>query len=300
MNPQLKRAHWHDYRSPGRYHITLSKAAGVPLFSSIEGDWRLPVGAPGSSFTRWSPLGAIIASEIYHLSETFPAFRADQYIVMPDHVHILLWVKETLPEHLGYYIARFKNLINFKSGIERVFAEGYNDRIITPQRDLNTIFHYLRSNPWRLGVRRANPDFFHRRSGVVIGGMPCQLYGNHHLLDNPFKDQVIVHRADSPETFARHKEEWLYAAANGGVLVSPFVSPREKEIRAEAQAAGARLILITHRPLDEREKPAAADFELCALGRMLILAPASPLDFSRATCQHMNALAAELCASTNP
>lgn len=293
-NPKTKRANWHDYRSPCRYLITLSKSPGIPPFSQIDGDWRLPVGTRGSSYTRWSPTGRVIADMLFHIGEIHPALRAEQYIVMPDHVHVLLWVQSILPEHLGLFIARFKNLINVASSTNHIFENGFNDQIVTNKRNLNSIFNYIRSNPYRLAIRKACPDFFTRCNNMIIGNTPCQLYGNIHLLDNPFKEQVIVHRADNDEIYSSNKDRWLYTAANGGVLVSPFISKREKEIRREAEELGGRFILITNRPYRDREKPSGKDFELCAEGRMLIIAPQSPLDFSRSACQQMNSLANQI------
>ena len=289
-NPQTKRANWHDYRSQGRYMITLSKSAGIPPFSQIEGDWRLQIGTRGSSYTRWSPTGSIIADKLYHLAELHPSLRAEQYIVMPDHMHALIWVKFTLPEHLGFFIARFKNAINSAVGIDHIFEDGFNDQIVTNKRDLNTIFNYIRSNPYRLAIRRAYPDFFTRCNNLTIGDTPCQAYGNIHLLDNPFKDQVIVHKADNDQTFLANKDRWLHTAANGGVLVSPFISQREKSIRKESESSGGRLILITNRPFGEREKPSGRDFDLCAQGRLLIIAPSTPIPLDRASCLKMNSL----------
>lgn len=46
-NSQTKRAVWHDYRSACRYMITLSKSPAAEPFSSVKGDWRLPVGIWG-------------------------------------------------------------------------------------------------------------------------------------------------------------------------------------------------------------------------------------------------------------
>ena len=271
--------------------ITLSKSAGIPQFSQIEGDWRLPVGTRGSSYTRWSPIGRGIADSLYHIREIHSALRAEQYIVMPDHVHVLLWVQSTLPEHLGFFIARFKNAINTAVGIDHIFEDGFNDQIVTNKRDLNTIFNYIRSNPYRLAIRRAYPDFFTRCNNLIIADTPCQLYGNIHLLNNPFKDQVIVHRADDDQTFLTNRDRWLHTSANGGVLVSPFISQREKSIRKEAESSGGRLILITNRPLREREKPSGKDFDLCAQGRLLIVAPSIPMPLDRPSCLKMNVLA---------
>lgn len=296
-----KRASWHDYRSPGRYMITLSKSPVIASFSSIEGDWRLPVGTRGSSYTRWSPLGRQIADAIYKIAEIHPSLRADQYVVMPDHVHILLWVQSWLPEHLGFYIARFKNAINAAAATSHVFEDGFNDQIIHNKRNLQTIFNYIRSNPFRLAVRRACPDFFTRSNALTIGSATCQAYGNMHLLANPFKDQLLVHRADAriPEKLAALKEGWLYTAANGGVLVSPFISPHEKKIRKEAEELGARLILITHEAFPDRYKPAAHDFALCTEGRLLIISLGLPKGTSllRPLCLRLNALAEALANS---
>ena len=292
-NRQTKRAFWHDYRSPGRYLITLSKSHGVAPFSTIEGDWRLPVGSSGSSYTRWSPIGRAIADMIYGICNIHPALRAEQYSVMPDHVHILLWVQSALPESLGFYIARFKNAINTATGIDHVFDDGFNDQIVTNKRNLQTLFDYIRANPYRLIVRRANPGFFTRCDNRLIAGYPCQTYGNTHLLDNPFKDQVIVHRADTLQQYARHRAGWLYTATNGGILVSPFISPAERTIRAEAEALGSRIILITYEAFTDRYKPAAHDFDLCTQGRLLIISLGLPAStpLSRDLCLRMNGLA---------
>ena len=93
-NSQTKRANWHDYRSPGRYMITLPKSPSVTPLSEPIGDWELPIGSRGASSTRWSHIGRVIADKLYHLEEIHPSLQAEQYIVMPDHVHILLLVKK--------------------------------------------------------------------------------------------------------------------------------------------------------------------------------------------------------------
>lgn len=292
-NPNTKRAHWHDYRSPGRYLITLSKSPNIPVFCRIAGDWRLPVGTRGSSYTLWSPIGRVISDKIYHISEIHPALRAEQYIVMPDHVHILLWVQSMLPEPLGLFIARFKTNINVATGLNHIFEDGFNDQIVTNKRDLNTIFNYIRSNPYRLAVRFANPDFFSRIYKIEIGNKFYSTYGNIHLLSNPFKEQVVIHRADGVAKKQSDRDRWLYTAANGGVLVSPFISPTERAIRTEAEALGAKIILFTHEAFPERFKPAAHDFGLCTEGRLLIISLGLPhhTPLTRDLCLLMNSLA---------
>ncbi len=285
------RASWHDYTSRCIYHITLLKHPDSLYFGKLMGDCHLPIGMPGSPYICASETGKAIKESLREIRLIHPALRLFQYALMPDHLHIILSVEDRLDEIVGRKLGAFKVAVNKRSGIDHVFERGFNDQILTKSRNLDVIYNYLRANPYRLAIRKANPDFFFRRTGVVIGGTPCQLYGNLHLLDNPFKEQVIVHRADNDEVYSSNKDRWLYTAANGGILVSPFISKREKDIRKEAELLGGRFILITNRPFEEREKPSGKDFDLCAQGRLLIIAPQSPMDFSRSACRQMNSLA---------
>ncbi len=288
------RARWHNYRSRCIYHITLLKNPTMPSFSSLSGDWRIPVGNRGSSYIASSPLGRSVKAALREISQIHPALKLYSYALMPDHLHMLISVEQDLDEIVGRKIGLFKDRVNKHAQTIGVFEKGFNDQILTTTRKLQVIYNYLRSNPYRLAIRKANPDFFQRKNLLNIAGITCQAFGNIQLIDNPFKDQVVVHRADGEETFSQKKDAWLYTAANGGVLISPFISKREKEIRQEAEAEGGRFILITNQPFGEREKPTGRDFELCACGRMLIIAPQSPLDFSRAACLQMNRIAEQI------
>ncbi len=290
------RAPWHDYTQRQIYHITLKKRPEIMPFGVLAGDWRLRPGTPGCTYIQASPLGKIIKSCLRDLSCIHPALRLFQYALMPDHLHLILSVENPLDEVLGRKLAAFKVMVNNRAACDSIFEKGFNDQILSTTRNLNVIYTYLRENPYRLAVRRANPDFFRRINDLAIGDISCQAYGNIHLLNSPFKEQVIVHRADTAEQFAQNKERWLYNAANGGVLVSPFISQREKTIRNEAEESGGRFILITHEAFGERYKPAAHDFDLCSEGRMLIISLSKPPQpsLTRQMCMEMNAAAEKI------
>lgn len=260
----------------------------------------MPIGSPGSPYTAASATGKAIKQALREISTIDRSLRVLQYALMPDHLHLILYVEEKLDEIIGRKLAAFKVSVNCLSGVSQVFERGFNDQILTKSRSLDIIFKYLRANPYRLATRQANPGFFQKRENLLIGDTPCQLYGNIHLLDNPFREQVIVHRADTDETYSSNRDRWLYNAANGGILVSPFISKREKEIRREAEELGGRFILITNEPLEDRQKPMGKDFELCTEGRLLIIAPLAPVDFSRSACLTMNSLAARLADGYQP
>lgn len=283
------RAPWHDYRSKAKYMITLNKLHDSPKFGDVYG--------LENAYTLLSSTGTEVKNAIGRIGHICESIKLWQYIVMPDHVHFLIKVEEYLDEPLGNYIARLKADINARCGL-LVFEHGFNDQIINPARSLDAIFQYIKQNPYRLAVRLAHPDYFRRINDMDICGMRCQVYGNLDLLRNPFKDQVVCHRHDSETAKASNSERWIYTAANGGVLVSPFIARSEKNIRELAEEAGGRIILISNHKMRLREKPAAHDFSLCEQGRLLIISPYEiPEIDSRPIYLAMNDFAEKLCRS---
>ena len=271
--------------------VTLNKNPRVEDFGMLMGDYRISTGQRGAPFVSASGTGSAIKTVIREFCLIEPNARILQYALMPDHLHLLLFVERQTQNTLAQIMAIFKVAVNRAAGIDGVFARGFNDQILKPSRSLDTLFRYLRENPWRLAVRKACPEFFRRVSSMRIGGADCQAYGNLQLLENPFREQV-VHRTDSTATCRSNRDLWLHTASNGGVLVSPFISPVEKAIRAEAEEAGGRIILIIHEPMGERYKPAGRDFELCERGRLLIVSARRSGALTRETCLAMNSLAA--------
>lgn len=289
----MPRHYNHDYKSRCIYHITLKKIAEAPPFSYLSS------GVADYCLVR-NPIGSIIEKHIRRLPELNPSLRPLQYCVMPDHVHLLLFVTSPIDLPVGNYIGKLKNAILqeyrlLSKSESLIFDHDFYDCILHRGRSLDTLYKYIRDNPRRLAVRHAHPEFFRRVNELKIGERTYQAYGNFQLLDNPFKEQVIVHRADTPETRRHNRELWLYTAANGGVLVSPFISPYEKAIRAEAEESGGRIILIINRPIDSRYKPIGHDFDLCESGRLLIISANLDDNLNRSACLTMNSLAEEIC-----
>ena len=288
----------HDYRTRCIYHITMTKAAGVPVFSKL-------VGPPEAVEVERLPVGRIIERHLRTTRALCPHLRVLQYVIMPDHIHFAIFAEDYLPRALGSYIGMLKVKIGQQVRQEfpacgPVFTDDFYDRILRPYQSLTTICEYIRQNPYRLAVRRANPDYFHKVANISIGNSRWQAYGNLQLLENPFKAPVVIHRADSPGLRQAKQNRWFHIASNGGVLVSPFISPAEKEIRRQAEALGSKIILLTNEPFTERWKPAAHDFDRCVSGRLLILAPEEFIPPGRDTFLYLNSIAETLCGLKPP
>lgn len=289
----------HDYCAPWKYHITILKTKGAPDFCTLSIKELSPEGVS----ILYSLLGKIIEDAIWNIPKFNAKVRVLQYIIMPDHIHLLIQVISRLEKPVGNVIG------GFKAGISNtwrqwrndrsvnIFEEGFNDKIIYPDRELNDIFDYIRQNPYRLAVRWMRPVFFQKERNIFIAGREVQAYGNLFHFRNPFKYALVIHRKDTEAEFNQKLDDCIYYAANGGIVVSAFISPREKEIRKIIEDIGGKIILIHDRPIENRGKPARHVFDLCVQGNLLMV---SPMDYatlpktehpSRSQCLDMNSLA---------
>lgn len=273
----------------------MTKRADVPDFSRV-------VGSPDDVLLVRTEVGQVVERCIVNLPALCDCLRILQYVVMPDHVHFLVFATQYLPRSLGAYIGMLKvrigQLLRDSFGVPKpVFDNDFYDRILRPSHNLHTIYEYIRQNPFRLAVRRANPDYFTRRNDMEFDGRRWQAYGNMQLLENPFKEQVVIHRADSRAERADNLERWMHTAANGGVLVSPFISADEKNVRISAERSGGKIILLSNEPLRDREHPGDHNFQLCSCGRLLIIAPEEAMQAGRATFLYLNGIASKIAAA---
>ncbi|MDE6234827.1 MAG: transposase [Muribaculaceae bacterium] len=285
----------HDYKGRSIYHITISKAHACPPFSKISGSSSNPL-------VSRTIIGEIIEQQILNFPNLHPSLHILQYVIMPDHIHFAIFAHDYLPRAIGRYIGMMK----VKTGqliraaypeITDIFTPDFYDRYLLPSHKLQTIINYIQDNPKRLLERIQNPLFFQRLNNLEIKGTQWQAYGNLQLLQNPFKGPVVIHRSDSEAILNAKHRRWKHLYENGGVLVSPFISQAEKEIRRECEEARGRIILISNQPFGERRKPAAHDFEQCSRGSLLILAPHTTLPSGRETFLYLNSIAESIALS---
>ena len=99
LREHLYRARWMDYQSPSIQMLTLITVDRKPLLTELRGET-----------TSLTPLGAAVTREIECIPTYLGAASIEilDYVVMPDHVHILLRIHDRLPRHLGQYIRWFK------------------------------------------------------------------------------------------------------------------------------------------------------------------------------------------------
>ena len=107
-----RRSPWHDYSRRGTYMLTLVVEGRWPLLG------RLVVARPGgeppgtvAATVELTALGkAIYSEEILKISRFYPMVEVWKLCIMPDHIHIIVRVKEDMPKnkHLGQVVWGFK------------------------------------------------------------------------------------------------------------------------------------------------------------------------------------------------
>ena len=107
---QHRRAAWADYAGTGLYMVTLCVEGRQPVFGRLEGDIRAQRGTGAFPHLVPSALGrAILTEELPKIHACYPQVELWQAALMPDHLHLLLFVRQPLPpkKRLGQVIGAF-------------------------------------------------------------------------------------------------------------------------------------------------------------------------------------------------
>lgn len=153
-NRKRTRLKEYDYSSEGSYFITICSKDKKPIFSKIVGD-----GFPDVPQVVLTEYGKVINRQINLMGEYYKNIKIDNYVIMPNHIHILISVyingSSGMPtptnEAIPSFVGTFKRFVNRKVGRD-IFQRSYNDHIIRDERDYIGRWKYIENNPlkWEL------------------------------------------------------------------------------------------------------------------------------------------------------
>ena len=98
----------HDYRERRMYMITLEVEGRRPLFGRVVGNAYAEQGSRDEPRIELTELGKAVQSEWMSIHGFYPQIEVMAVQMMPDHMHGILFVTDTLPVHLGQVISGFK------------------------------------------------------------------------------------------------------------------------------------------------------------------------------------------------
>jgi hypothetical protein len=161
------------------------------------------------------------------------------------------------------------------------------------------MLNYLDDNPRRLLLKQTHPQYFKPLGKLTVAGLEMEAMGNPALLDKPVKLQVQCSRHLYQNEIEQRKQYFLNAAQQGAVIVSPCISPGEKEIATAILKAQLPLIVLLLKGFPPFFKPQPHYLMACAEGRLLMISPYpwqnEKIDNMRQRCLQLNDIAAEIC-----
>jgi len=137
----------------GCYFITICAKDRAELFwdMAAENSVGAACGRPPLSV-----IGLCVLEEIRNLSQVYAAITVDKYVIMPNHIHIILRSQpmfngrpQAAPT-IERVINQFKGAVTKKAGFP-IWQKSYHDHIIRSDADYRRIWEYIDTNParWR-------------------------------------------------------------------------------------------------------------------------------------------------------
>lgn len=106
-----RRSDSHDYRSRRFYMVTLAVSPRWPLLGTLAVSESSGDDA-ADAHIELTPLGEAVQSAWQQISMYYPQVTTVQHVIMPDHIHGILYVREDTPFHLGQVVKGFKTGCN--------------------------------------------------------------------------------------------------------------------------------------------------------------------------------------------
>lgn len=151
----------YEYSKPGAYFVTICTAHSLPVLGEIQ-----------DSKVVLSDLGKIAADGLLWLQEHFAGVVVDEWIVMPDHMHAVLFLGQAAsPEGrsraaptprskpLGQLIGAYKTTTAKRANQLRgspgapFWQRGFFDHVIRNEQDLLRVREYIAQNPLKSELR---------------------------------------------------------------------------------------------------------------------------------------------------
>ncbi len=291
----------HDYYGHYVYMITVVVASR----RNVLGTLRSPDESHSMAWVSATALGEAVKRYWHEIPLHHPHVKLLRSQLMPDHFHGIIHVTKKTEVHLSTIISSFKKACHFAAQEMNIplplWEKDYNDLILTSRDQLSNMMNYVHDNPRRLWEKRNHSDFFKVRKTVEAGGEQVEALGNVFLLDFPLIAAVQCSRKLTEEQIQERVEHFLAMARRGVVLVSPAISPGEKEVMKAAQAAHCKVIKIVDNGFTSLSKPSGEDFDACARGDLLLISPFKHQNrntcLTQQICYHLNALAAAIATT---
>lgn len=149
----------YDYSQNGLYFLTVCTYDKANLFGQIVGAIHE---SPALTYQiNLNENGIILKSFIKQLSLRYSELKVDKYIIMPNHVHLILEInneraihesplqrRSLISKSIGYLKINVSKKINALNGKDIViWQRSYHDHIIRNEKEYQKVWQYIDENP---------------------------------------------------------------------------------------------------------------------------------------------------------
>lgn len=152
------RLEFYDYSQNGAYFITICTRGKQKIFW-IDDKSQNSVGADIiRPHDKLNDLGLIVECAIEQITEYYPNTIIDKYVIMPNHLHILMRIENdefngriiSAPT-ISIIIGQMKRWVSKQIGYP-IWQKSFHDHVIRNEADYQRIWQYIDTNPikWEL------------------------------------------------------------------------------------------------------------------------------------------------------
>ena len=109
---------------------------------------------------QYTVYGQIALEQLLSLEHRYPSLTIDRYVIMPNHIHVILLLAEAVENHrnptIMDIVCAYKSLTTRQCKnmrpIDQLFQTSFYEHVIRGQEDYNEIAEYIVNNPkqWEL------------------------------------------------------------------------------------------------------------------------------------------------------
>ena len=137
----------YEYSTPNAYFITICTTNRKNLF------WK-DVGAiiDRPKNVPLTKLGIIAQQSIMDIPRHYPAISVDHFVIMPNHVHLLLQIntdddgRSMIAPTISTVVRLMKGTVSKYAGFP-VWQKGFYDHVVRNEKDYQEIWNYIDGNP---------------------------------------------------------------------------------------------------------------------------------------------------------
>lgn len=244
--------------------------------------------------TELSPFGFAVLEQLMAMparytrdSDSEPVMTICGKQFMPDHLHVVIWIKKDLGKSIrqiaqGFRIGVRKIAVNMGvwNNVDGHPLDVPFIRTLSHKGQLRAMIDYVHANPDNAWMRRLNPELYTIRRRQEHAGLLFDCMGKARLLEYPDRQVVALSRSLTKEQIEDEVQKALRNAERGVVTYTAAINEGEKAVAKAIREGKYPLVVMMMGGFPAEGSEAARYFhpsgvyhQACGEGRLYLMAP---------------------------